>query len=349
MRPRLQAIAAGQGGVFTRRQAQEAGYTDREIRTHLKAGEWLKVRRGVYVAAALVAEQEHGRLWLLKDWAAHLVTTEPHLMSHDSAARLHGLPMLHVDTPASHLTRTRLVGSRTEHGITHHLSARPVSAVAFDGVEATSIARTVIDIAREHGFRHGVVVADAALRRGVTREELLAELDRQRNWPRAAAARAVVEFADDGAENALESIGRVFVASLGLGPVTTQFAVRLADGGIAWCDLIVGCHTIELDGRIKLTPAADGGVATSSQTEILWKERRRQQMVCAEGLGMSRLDWDDCFAARPEAAQRVRSEYAVTLQRFGRQLPADLAEFAARHPRRPAAASLTPPRWQDTA
>lgn len=50
--------------------------------------------------------------------------------------------------------------------------------------------------------------------------------------------------------------------------------------------------------------------------------------MCATGLGMSRIVWDDFYGeARQRAKQRLRSEYAVTLRRFGAVLPEHLAEF----------------------
>ena len=50
MRPSVAAAAAQQGGLITRRQAVEAGCTERELRTMTAVnGPWLVVRRGVYV------------------------------------------------------------------------------------------------------------------------------------------------------------------------------------------------------------------------------------------------------------------------------------------------------------
>jgi hypothetical protein len=121
------------------------------------------------------------------------------------------------------------------------------------------------------------------------------------------------------------------VLELGIGDPQPQFAVRL-DGRVVWCDLCVGNHVFEFDGRIKYRPVSEGGVATESAEEVVWAEKERERLVCAEGLGVSRIVWSDFFgAARDRARRRLLAEYAVTVNRFGTRLPDHLAEFARLH------------------
>jgi hypothetical protein len=90
----------------------------------------------------------------------------------------------------------------------------------------------------------------------------------------------------------------------------------------------VGCHVFEFDGRLKYVRAGEGGVASEPVEDVLWNEKKRQNEVCATGLGMSRIVWADFYGeARQRARQRLRSEYAVTLRRFGPGLPEHLAAF----------------------
>jgi hypothetical protein len=335
MRPELQAIADRQGGIVLRQQALAADYDAAELRALLRpGGELVAVRRGAYAERHVIEAASATDRLIAKDWAAHLVTRVPHVMSHDSAARMHRLPLIDSDSAESHITRSRLSGARNEHGIRHHLARRPVSVEDVGGLIATGMARTVIDLGRWHGYAQGVVAADSALRAGVPRADLIAELGRESTWPDTAAVRPAVAFADAGAENIAESLSRILVSELGLGTVHTQFAVMIRDGSIVWCDIRVGCHVFEFDGKIKYTPVDQGGVATKPIEQVLWEERKRQQQICAVGLGMSRLTWSDLHGpARERAKARLREEYTVTRARFGGVLPAHLAEFAAAHPR----------------
>jgi hypothetical protein len=84
----------------------------------------------------------------------------------------------------------------------------------------------------------------------------------------------------------------------------------------------------------KLVPVDQGGVATQPAEQVLWREKTRQTDICAEGFGMSRIVWADCFGAgRERARARLRKEYAVTEARFGGELPAEMRQFASDHPR----------------
>ena len=317
--------------MVTRRQAQDAGYRGPELRGLLSpGGAWVVVRRGVYAERVIWEALDDTGRGLMRDWAAHISTAVRHVMSHDSAGRAHGIPMLRAGLELSHLTRPGVGGSRTEHGTKHHL-ARLFPGLAESGVlPVTGLARTACDLAREHGFAMGVGACDHVMRRGVPRTELWAVAEEMRYWRGVTSVRNAVEFADPGAENLAESLGRILVDELGHGRPETQFAVRIEGGGVAWCDLRVGCHIFEIDGKVKLTRREDGGVADRDLTEILWDEKKRQRLVCAEGLGMSRIFWEDYFgAARDRAKARLQAEYAVTRARFGEVLPPHLARFAA--------------------
>lgn len=338
MRPELVALAITQGGLVTRRQAIRTGYSERELRTHTAvAGPWVTVRRGVYVERRFWEALDTLGQWRLRDRAAHLTMGVPHVLSHDSAARAHGIPFLQPPVDLVHVTRPGVWGSRTEHGVKHHLARLQPPQVDVGGLRVTGIARTVLDLGREHGFEPGLVAADHALRRGLTRAELEAELEIMRCWPHVGRARAAVEHSDPGAENAGETLARNLVTELGLGRPRTQFPVR-TEAGVFWCDLIVGCHVFEFDGRIKYLRATRGGVADRPVEDVLWDEKKRQQLVCAEGLGMSRIIWEDFWGpARARARKRLLAEYAVTEARFGPRLPEHLARFAATMRRTPAA------------
>ena len=316
---------------MTRRQALEAGYSPPELRGLLKPdGDWVTVRRGIYLKRERWEECDEDQQWWLRDRAAHLSMSKRHVLSHDSAARGLGLKLLTPDTRLTHITRPGVGGSRTEHGVKHHLGrVAPLRLTAVDGVRLTGIARTALDIAREHGFEAGVVTVDSARRAGATLTALRRELALMRSWPGVNTARAVAAFSDPGAESPGESLARILVSELGIGSPETQFPVRLGDARVAWTDLRVGCHIFEFDGRVKYRSREDGGVASGNLGDVLWEEKTRQDAICSEGLGMSRIVWGDLWGqARAVTLSRLRGEHALTVARFGEQLPARLAEFA---------------------
>ena len=97
-------------------------------------------------------------------------------------------------------------------------------------MRVTTVARTVVDLARASEFRAGVATADSALHKKlVTKaelESLLADCARQRGIQRAI---EVVAFADGRAESVLESIARVVFRDCGLPPPDLQVWVGGAE------------------------------------------------------------------------------------------------------------------------
>ncbi|QZY28866.1 type IV toxin-antitoxin system AbiEi family antitoxin domain-containing protein [Nocardioides coralli] len=332
METRMRAVVGAGDGLATAQALRAAGIPPRLTATWVRDGTLVAVRRGVYTTRELWQSWDvHRRRPLARVRAVSRTLRVPHVFSHDSAALMHGLPVLWPQDSAVHVTRRHLRASITSAGVHHH-GARydDGQVVEIDGLAALDIARTVVDVTREHGYRAGLVAADGAMQRGVSRAQLAAAAEAMRGWPRSLVVRAVVEDADPGAESAVETLGRELLMEMGLQPIETQFPVPIP-GGVAWCDLRVGCHVVECDGRQKSRPVADGGLAHGDLEQLLWDERRRQREVCATGLGMSRLVWADFWGdARERAKERIRREEAVTRDRFGAHLPAHLEEFARR-------------------
>lgn len=332
MDPRAAGVLRRHDHLLTRRQAVAAGLSRVAVDQWLRAGVWTAVRRGVYTSTEHWESLDDWRgKPLLRARAASLAMRRPHVLSHDSAALELGMPLLRVEPELVHVTRPGVTGSRTEHGVKHHRAAyAPTEIVRRSGRAVLGPARTAVDIAREHGFAAGLVAADGALRVGATREELAAAAAGMVRWSAGATARAVAELADDGGTNPLESVARALVIELGFGVPQTQ--VGLTDGRReVWCDLLLGRHVIETDGRIKYLPPELGGLAEDPH-DALWAEKSRQDFVCGFKLGMSRVVWADLFGSRREQTkERLVREYLDTTRRFGDSV-ADLAPFRVHRP-----------------
>lgn len=332
MRPSLRAIANAQRGLITRRQCELAGNTQTDLRQMTrKHGPWVIVRIGVYMERSRwETYDETGRLELA-DRAAHLVMQTEHAMSHDSAARALAIPMLRPRQALVHITREGVRGSRTEGGVKHHLTRIELgTTVDVAGMTVTGRARTALDLAREHGLATGVGALDHIRSCGATDREIDRELVVMAYWPHIRRVRRAVDLSDGRAESLAESLARLFLVEMGFEDIDVQWPV-LVQGRAVWTDLRIGCHVVEVDGLQKYLQPGDGGLADRPTRLVLRDERSRQAGVCARGLGMSRLGWDDFFGrARREAMRRVAQECAVTVTRFGSELPAELAEEAAR-------------------
>ncbi|WP_207006596.1 type IV toxin-antitoxin system AbiEi family antitoxin domain-containing protein [Nocardioides aromaticivorans] len=348
MNSRVAALMSEQWGLVARHQALIAGMSEHQVDNLVKAGRWVVVRRGVYAEAAYLALLTSDlQRRVLGDRAASLRITDPHVMSHHSAATLLQLEVLHEPTPFTHVGRPGIVGSHIRHGVKHHLAPySPGQVVLVDGVPVLDRSRTALDIAREHGYLQGLVAADSALRAGATGADLEAAAAAMTHWPNATIVRDVIASASPLTDSIAETLGRDFVIELGYGVPQLQFGLT-ADGRTVWCDLRLGRHFFEVDGRWKLLPATAGGLSTKRPEDTLWDEKLRQDFVTGFKTGVSRLTWDDFFGRqRRHALDRCRREFLDTCERFGTDI-SDLARFRPRGPKPRAVVPKSPllPRW----
>lgn len=325
------AVATGQGVVSAHRLS-ELGIPGRVVAQWCRSGLLVPVRRGVYTTRELWDSWDaYVARPMARIRAAHLTLRIPHVFSHDSAAILHGVRLLRPQDSAVHITHGNVRGSRSRFGIEHHGAVvNPSRRGRVRGLDVLDVPRTVTDLAREHGYLSGLVAADGALHQGWGRSHLGAAAEEMAGWPFSITVRAVVGDADGGSESVGETLMRDLVIGVLGHEAETQFPV-LTRRGVRWCDLRVGRHLFEFDGRIKYQSSEDGGVADRELEQVLWDERRREVDVTDEGFGMTRLTYADHWGeARALTERRVRRDYDDTTRRYGTELTPHQAELAAR-------------------
>jgi Protein of unknown function (DUF559) len=225
--------------------------------------------------------------------------------SHESAAILHGLDLLERP-PESLVTLTRppyVRGSRASGNDlkVHAATLSPGHVTKRYGLPVTSMARTVVDLARALPFQHGVVVADSALHaRKTTHDELDRVLAVCSSWRGGGRARRVVAFSDHRAESVLESCARVTFDDCGLPPPELQVDIG-DDHFIARVDFYWGQYlTIaEADGMIKY---ADAGRAV--------RQLERDQLLREAGFKVVHFTWRQLFRETDRLIARIREAFA---------------------------------------
>ena len=300
--PEVAAVAAARGGVFLRRHALAGGYTDDEIRRLVSTKGWRRLRRGAYCEAQVWLRADVLEQHRMTVHAAIMVLQHPAVVSHQSAAVLLGLTLWGAPLDHVHVTRTDLHSPRREGGVHHHVGAlAPEDLLVVDGIPVTSPARTAVDIAREHGAEVGLVTADAAVARPDCSVAALREVAaRQADWRGARAAGRVARMADPRSESAAESRFRYLWYLAGGPDLDLQVEVTVGGVVIARLDALdfEGNTAHEVDGRVKY----EGDDAT----DVLWREKLRQDAVRRAGVDTERWVWRDL--ERPErTAARMRA------------------------------------------
>lgn len=328
---RVRAAMAANGGLLSWAEARDAGLSSSQLRSLIRSGVLVVLRRGLYVDGDLWRSLDpHREQHRLRTRAVLRGLKRGYVVSHDSGAHEHAMEILVPPEPHTHITRPGSTTAWTRYGVKHHYAAfKDAQVVVVDGLEVLDIARTAVDIAREHGEPYGEIACDAAMRAGVTRTALQKAFAPMTCWPHIQRTRRAVEFADPGAQTVIETLGRILVEELGIGKIETQFPFRREDGRVAWADMRVGCHLFETHGKIKFLTPEEGGVADRPAGEIAWQLRKRDHQTFREGLGTSHIYWEDCWPPRRDIAlKRLREEYFDTVRRFGTRLPERLERQA---------------------
>ena len=181
----LFAVAEGQQGYFTSKQAAEAGYQLGSQAHHVKSGNWTRVERGIYRLTRFPQSSEE-QLVIYALWSRNRAGEPEGVYSHQTALSIHELSdlnpaKLHMTVPAA-FRRT----AKTPNVLVLHRSdlskkdvelqqgfavTRPLRSIA-DLAAAESTSRDIVEQALIEGRRHGVITA---------RE--LSELGRKTHFP----------------------------------------------------------------------------------------------------------------------------------------------------------------------
>jgi hypothetical protein len=230
--------------------------------------------------------------------------------SHHDAAIIHGLALL--DGPPTDVFAVSRPpdssGSRTgRSGVRMHKLPLPARHVTVrSGIPVTTVARTVIDLARTLPFRAGVVAADSALHGDQTSN---AELERVVwdcfRWPGTLRARRVVAFGDPLSESPFESIARVTFSDGGLPPPMLQVWIMGNIGAIGRVDFLWDEYkTIaETDGAIKY---ADPDRAR--------QQLRRDAELRRAGYEVVHITWRDLVATPDQVVQWIKAAFGRSAQ-----------------------------------
>jgi Predicted transcriptional regulator len=262
--------------------------TPAELFRARRDGDLERVRRGSYALPEKLDDPaRHRRLAV----ATVPLLAEGSVLSHTTAAVIHGLPI--TGDRLERVWVTRPGSGHGRRGPVVHLRRSPLTAsdvAAVDGLTVTSLARTAVDVARESPFEWGVVVCDAVLARGISRDELAEVAERTRRWPGGRRAWSAVRFADPQSGSPAESLSRVQIDRLRLPTPATQFRVVLNGSVVATTDFgweddrLVG----ECDGRAKYGELLRPG---ETPADAVMREKRREERIRQAGFWIVRWGW----------------------------------------------------------
>lgn len=165
----LYGVAEHQGGLFTARQAREAGYADNTHPYHVRAGNWVRERRAIYRLARFpMPSRPDLMLWQL--WSHNRAGEPQGTFSHATALTLYELS----DVMPRKLDMTVPPGFQRMAAIPavlhlHRARLGVEDVETIDGVRVTTPLRTLVDVIADDALSRDLQVqaVHEAVRRGL--------------------------------------------------------------------------------------------------------------------------------------------------------------------------------------
>jgi hypothetical protein len=303
----LARIAERQHDVVTRKQALRAGLSIDAVRSRVRRGTWRQLFRGVYVTSgrAQAISQE------ARYWAAVLYCGRGAVLSHQTAAALHGLTVpnatvIHVSIPVER-TVTAVPGLRI------HRTGRPLDPPdGHHDPPHTPIWDTLLDLADEEDTLDGVCawLTDAFSQGKLNAPQLLYSLAERARARWRSQLTDIVGCAASGDHSVLEyRYTRDVERAHGLPEAERQVRFRKPDGSKGRRDRLYPEYgvIIELDGIL------------AHPRRRSWADKDRDRAALCDGLVTARLGWlnvngHPCQSAAEVARILRRNGWTGTLQ-----------------------------------
>ncbi|KRA22202.1 hypothetical protein ASD65_16985 [Microbacterium sp. Root61] len=223
--------------------------------------------------------------------ALDLMSTTRPVVSHETAAAVHGLPLFRPNDGTVHAIVAAERPGAARGVVRHRGDLSDDEVIEVNGLLCTNLARTVADVARTMTFEQAVTVADAALRRTCVPRAGVYLTDRHTDFRKTVAeiarrsahgvarARRVLAFADGRAQLPGESISRIRLYELGFRGLDLQVRVPGPKGTNFYVDFGFEEQTAfgEFDGTMKYN---DGRLVDGRTTAAIFDaEKQREDWI----------------------------------------------------------------------
>lgn len=272
---RIARIASRQHGVFTARQAHQAGLTPHQIAHRRRTKRWTHLHTGVYAINGSMQTDEQ------RITAAVLSFGHIGVAGSITAAWVHGLTqtvgdLVYVVLPTGQHRRARLGIVARESGLVRSDVQR------IRSIPVTATNRSLVDLARDVPQRSLEAALDAAVLGGRTSITALQTYVQRRRFQHNAGVGVLAQLLRDRLDGVPESeLERVFLRKLQAArvpPPVRQFRIGRRRIDFAYPDRRVA---VELDGVRYHTGAA------------FRLDRQRQNELIVLGWTILRFTWDD--------------------------------------------------------
>lgn len=313
MNEQLMLVRGATSSVVRRSELVQRGYADDEIGAMVRRAELLRLAPGVYCRPGTSGDHHEAALnRYVRRVVGRALTVPSGVVSHLSAVALHGITTGRAPLETVHMTFPGRGGSRRLPGAWQHAGQLDTDEiVAVDPLRLTSVARTLLDVARTESTENAVAMTDSALHhKRVTIEQLAAAAQSATRRPGMRRARRALRLVDGRSESVGESETRLAMRAIGLPTPEMQVEVYSArDRFLGRCDFGYLEHAvlIEFDGKTKYCRDRRPG---ESASDVVLREKAREDSLRAAGFIVVRVAWADLHQP-DQLAQRIQDAIAI--------------------------------------
>jgi predicted transcriptional regulator of viral defense system len=142
LRRRLFVLAADQAGYFSAAQAKSLGYSYPAQAHHVRAGNWVRIDRGMFRLADWMPDV-HDELARWNLWSKGRA-----VVSHDTALSVYRVG--EFESPRIHLTVPTGFRMRDDALVLHRADLPDEDIVSRPGFRLTTLTRSLVDVAADH-------------------------------------------------------------------------------------------------------------------------------------------------------------------------------------------------------
>lgn len=282
----------------------------------------VKVRPGVYLPQERWHTLTPEVRYVVRIHAVAVTFRHP-VFARQSAAALHGLPLLRGRMHRIHTYATTPSGSGRRGDVTVHAGFGAPDIVERQRLRVTAAARTVLDLARTLPHPEALAIADAAIRPPASEwdgigmplcnrtdlvEAAAAQVAARGGW----AAYLAVSAADPGSGSVGESVSRSVFIRLGAPEPELQAPMWDDQGLVGYADFFWREYGVvgEFDGQLKYGADNPSGRAPE---DVVYREKLREDRIRRVVRQFIRFGWAE--ANDPPRMARLLADAGVPLDR----------------------------------
>jgi hypothetical protein len=304
-------------GFFSRSDAREAGYGDRDVQQMIRARVWHRFRRGYFTFTDLWLGMDEVQRHQVRSHAV-LDSLGPGVaLSHVSGAIEHGLAVWRMPLDRVHVTRLDGAAGRVEGDVVHHQGRTgPRQVIEVNDHPTMVPERCALEAASRVSGESALVMLDSLLfLERCDKDQLMRQFASMERWPFSRRLHVPTRMADAASQSPGESRGRWLFWTHHLPAPQLQFEVFDADGVLRGiCDWGWPEHGLlgEFDGQVKYGKLLKPGQDASS---VVYAEKQREDEIRElTSYAMFRIGWAD-FDVPAQTIRRIEK----LMYRFSRK------------------------------